>query len=194
MNIKWIIPVVIVILFIVWAGASYNSIVSRQQNVKQTWAQVENQYQRRSDLIPNLVQTVKGAANFEKSTLTQVTEARSKASSVHINASDLDNAQKLHQFQQAQQQLTGALSHLMVRVERYPKLQSNQNFLALQNQLEGTENRITVARQRFNKAAQNYNTGIHQFPKNLFANLFGFHDKAYFQAQKGAEKAPQVQF
>jgi LemA protein len=194
MNVKTIVAIVIVVILAIWGIGSYNSIINKQENVNQAWAQVENQYQRRSDLVPNLVQTVKGAANFEKSTLTQVTEARSKASSVNISAKDLDNPQKLQNFEQAQQQLSGALSHLMVRVERYPKLTATQNFQNLQNQLEGTENRITVARRRFNLAAQKYNTTIRHFPKNIFANIFGYNEKAYFKAQKGAQKAPQVQF
>jgi LemA protein len=194
MNIKSIIAIVIVVILAIWGIGSYNSIVNKQEDVNQAWSQVENQYQRRSDLVPNLVQTVKGAANFEKSTLTQVTEARSKASSVNVSAKDLENPAKLQEFQQAQQKLSGALSRLMVRVERYPKLTATKNFQSLQNQLEGTENRISVARRRFNQSAQQYNTAIRHFPKNIFANLFGFNKKAYFKAQKGAEKAPKVQF
>jgi LemA protein len=194
MNIKTIIAIVIIVILAIWGIGSYNSIINKQEDVNQAWAQVENQYQRRSDLVPNLVQTVKGAANFEKSTLVQVTQARSNASSVHISAKDLNNPQKLHAFQQAQQQLTGALSHLMVRVERYPKLTATKNFANLQNQLESTENRISVARHRFNLAAQKYNADIRSFPTNIFAGIFGFDKKAYFQAQQGAQKAPKVHF
>ncbi|HYW34822.1 MAG TPA: LemA family protein [Balneolaceae bacterium] len=194
MNIKTIIGIVIIAILAIWGVSSYNGLVNKQEKVNQAWSQVENQYQRRSDLIPNLVQTVKGAANFEKSTLTQVIQARSKASSIQINAKDLNNPQKLQQFQQAQQQLSGALSHLMVTVERYPKLTATQNFQDLQNQLEGSENRISVARRRFNQAAQQYNTDIRHFPTNIFAGIFGFHKKAYFKAEKGAQNAPKVQF
>jgi len=194
MNIKTLIGLGIVALLVIFGISSYNGLVQKQQNVNQAWAQVENQYQRRSDLIPNLVNTVKGAANFEKQTLTNVIEARSKATSIQISASDLNNPQKLQQFQQAQQQLSGALSRLMVTVERYPELKANQNFRDLQTQLEGTENRIATERRRFNQAVQNYDTSIKKFPTNLFANLFGFQEKAYFKAEKGAEKAPEVNF
>jgi len=194
MNIKTLIGLGIVALLVIFGISSYNGLVQKQQNVNQAWAQVENQYRRRSDLIPNLVNTVKGAANFEKQTLTNVIEARSKATSIQISASDLNNPQKLQQFQQAQQQLSGALSRLMVTVERYPELKANQNFRDLQTQLEGTENRIATERRRFNQAVQNYDTSIKKFPTNLFANLFGFQEKAYFKAEKGAEKAPEVNF
>jgi LemA protein len=155
------------------------------------WSQVENVYQRRADLIPNLVNTVKGYADFEKETLTQVIEARAKATSVNINPQNLD-AQSLKNFQDAQSGLTSALSRLMVVVEKYPELKANQNFLDLQAQLEGTENRITVERQKFNEAAQAYNVNIRKFPRNIFAGMFGFEKKAYFEAEQGAEKAPEV--
>ncbi|HKK45413.1 MAG TPA: LemA family protein [Balneolaceae bacterium] len=194
MNIKTLIGLGIVALLVIFGISSYNGLVQKQQNVNQAWAQVENQYQRRSDLIPNLVNTVKGAANFEKQTLTSVIEARSKATSIQISASDLNNPQKLQQFQQAQQQLSGALSRLMVTVERYPELKANQNFRDLQTQLEGTENRISTERMRFNQAVQNYNTSIKKFPSNIFAGVFGFNEKAYFKAEEGAEKAPTVNF
>ena len=164
-----------------------------QEGVTAQWSQVENVYQRRSDLIPNLVNTVKGYADFEKETLTQVIEARAKATSVNINPDKLD-AQSLQNFQNAQSGLSSALSKLMVVVEKYPDLKANQNFLDLQAQLEGTENRITVERQKFNQSAQAYNTFIRQFPKNIFAGMFGFEKKAYFEAEKGAEKAPEVKF
>ena len=164
-----------------------------EEGVTAQWSQVENVYQRRSDLIPNLVSTVKGYADFEKETLTQVIEARAKATSVNVNPSKLD-AQSLQNFQDAQSGLSSALSRLMVVVEKYPDLKANQNFLDLQAQLEGTENRITVERQKFNQSAQTYNTFIRTFPKNIFAGMFGFEKKAYFEAEKGAEKAPQVKF
>jgi LemA protein len=168
-------------------------LVSREEGVNSQWSQVENVYQRRADLIPNLVNTVKGYANFEKATLTAVIEARSKATAVNINPKNLDAA-SLQKFQSAQDGLSSALSRLMVVVERYPELKANQNFLELQAQLEGTENRITVERQKFNESAQEYNIYIRKFPKNIFSGMFGFQKKAYFEAQQGAEKAPQVQF
>ena len=168
-------------------------MVTMQEGVTAQWSQVENVYQRRSDLIPNLVNTVKGYADFEKETLTQVIEARAKATAVNINPDKLD-AQSLHNFQNAQSGLSSALSKLMVVVEKYPELKANQGFLDLQAQLEGTENRITVERQKFNQTAQTYNTFIRTFPKNIFAGMFGFEKKAYFEAEKGAEKAPQVKF
>lgn len=194
MNIKTIIAVGVLILLAIWGVSSYNGLVEKQENVNQSWAQVENQYQRRSDLVPNLVNTVKGAADFEQETLTQVIEARSRATSVQLNTGDLDDPQKLQQFQQAQNQLSGALSRLLVTVEKYPELQANQNFRDLQVQLEGTENRIATERQRFNEAAQRYNTSTRRFPTNIFASLFGFDEKAYFQAEEGAEDAPEVNF
>ena len=168
-------------------------MVTMQEGVTAQWSQVENVYQRRSDLIPNLVSTVKGYADFEKETLTQVIEARAKATAVNINPEKLD-AQSLQTFQNAQSGLSSALSRLMVVVEKYPELKANQGFLDLQAQLEGTENRITVERQKFNQTAQSYNTFIRTFPKNIFAGMFGFEKKAYFEAEKGAEKAPQVKF
>ena len=194
MNIKTIIGVVVVVLLAIWGISSYNGLVEKQENVNQAWAQVENQYQRRSDLVPNLVNTVKGAADFEQETLTQVIEARSKATSVQVNAGDLDDPQKLQQFQQAQNQLSGALSRLLVTVEKYPELKANQNFQDLQTQLEGTENRIATERGRFNEAAQSYNTTTRRFPTNIFAGLFGFDEKAYFEAEQGAEQPPEVNF
>ena len=168
-------------------------MVTMQEGVTAQWSQVENVYQRRSDLIPNLVSTVKGYADFEKETLTQVIEARAKATAVNINPQKLD-AQSLQNFQNAQSGLSSALGKLMVVVEKYPELKANQGFLDLQAQLEGTENRITVERQKFNQTAQSYNTFIRTFPKNIFASMFNFEKKAYFEAEKGAEKAPQVKF
>ncbi|MFO7800211.1 MAG: LemA family protein, partial [Rhodohalobacter sp.] len=162
--------------------------------VNQAWAQVENQYQRRADLIPNLVSTVRGAANFEQETITQVIEARSRATSINLEAGDLNDPQALQQFDQAQQQLSGALSRLLVTVERYPELTATQNFRDLQTQLEGTENRISTERMRFNRAAQEYNTSIRRFPANMVAGIFGHEQKAYFEAIAGAEQAPEVSF
>ena len=168
-------------------------MVQKDEAVKSQWGTVESAYQRRLDLIPNLVETVKGYADFEKSTLTQVIEARAKATQVTIKADNL-NAESMKQFQAAQGELSGALSRLLVSVEQYPNLKANENFLDLQKQLEGTENRIAVERRKFNEMAQDYNTFIRQFPKNIWANLFGFEKKAYFEAEEGAEKAPKVNF
>lgn len=184
---------VFVLLLVFPAISTYNGLVSRQEAVSAQWAQVENVYQRRADLIPNLVETVKGYANFEKQTLTDVIEARSKATQVTINPEKLDE-NSLKSFEQAQGNLSSALSRLMVVVERYPDLKANQNFLELQSQLEGTENRITVERMKFNESAQGYNTYIRKFPKNIFASMFGFEKKAYFEAKEGADKAPEVKF
>jgi len=192
----WIVLAVIAVLLLLAYSSikgSYNNMVTMQEGVTAQWSQVENVYQRRSDLIPNLVNTVKGYADFEKETLTQVIEARAKATAVNINPDKLD-AQSLQNFQNAQSGLSSALSKLMVVVEKYPDLKANQGFLDLQAQLEGTENRITVERMKFNESAQSYNTFIRTFPKNIFAGMFGFEKKAYFEAEKGAEKAPQVQF
>lgn len=196
MKKTWIILAVIAVLLLVAYSSvknSYNSMVSMEEGVTAQWSQVENVYQRRSDLIPNLVNTVKGYADFEQETLTQVIEARAKATSVNINPDKLD-AQSIQNFQNAQSGLSSALSKLMVVVEKYPELKANLGFLDLQAQLEGTENRITVERMKFNESAQTYNTFIRTFPKNLFAGMFGFEKKAYFEAEAGAEKAPEVQF
>ncbi len=183
------------IVLLLFSGINTNNrLVEKEETVNSAWAQVENQYQRRSDLIPNLVNTVKGAANFEEETLTSVIEARSKATSVQINAGDLNNPQKFQQFQEAQSQLSGALSRLLVSVERYPELKANQNFRDLQTQLEGTENRIATERMRFNSAAQGYNTSVRKFPASVWAGIFGFDQKAYFQAEAGADTAPTVDF
>lgn len=183
----------IVLILVLWGSSRYNSLVTKEEGVTAAWSQVENVYQRRADLIPNLVSTVKGYADFEKSTLTAVIEARSKATSVTIDPTKL-NESNIQQFQQAQDGLSSALSRLMVVVEKYPDLKANQNFMDLQAQLEGTENRIATERRNFNQAAQDYNTQIRRFPSNIFAGLFGFDKKAYFQAETGAEKAPEVQF
>ena len=196
MKKTWIVLAVIAVLLLVAYSSikgSYNNMVNMQEGVTAQWSQVENVYQRRADLIPNLVSTVKGYAEFEKETLTQVIEARAKATSVQINPEKLD-AQSLQTFQQAQGGLSSALGKLMVVVEKYPELKANQGFLDLQAQLEGTENRISVERMKFNQTAQTYNTFIRTFPKNLWANMFGFEKKAYFEAEKGANKAPTVAF
>src|SRR6266487_577913 len=192
--------VLVVLLFVaVFAalavGGSYNRLVRLQQTVDQSWAQVQNVYQRRADLIPNLVNTVSGAANFEKSTLVQVTNARASVGRVQLdpNKAPTDAAQ-LQQFQAAQGQLSNALSRLLVVVERYPELKANQNFLGLQAQLEGTENRISVERGNFNTAVQNYNTAVRSFPTNLIAGMFGFAQRPFFTAQQGAERPPAVNF
>jgi LemA protein len=184
----------LIVLISLLSGISiYNRLVSSQENVNQSWANVQNVYQRRSDLIPNLVATVKGVANFEKSTLTAVIEARAKATSVNIDPKNLDEA-SLQKFQSAQDGLSNSLSRLMVVVERYPELKATQNFSELQAQLEGTENRIAVERRNFNEAAQGYNSYLRSFPRNIIAGMFGFQKKPYFEAQKGAEVAPNVQF
>ncbi|MFN3529869.1 MAG: LemA family protein [Bacteroidia bacterium] len=174
-------------------SCGYNSMVSKDEAVSSQWANVETAYQRRADLIPNLVSTVKGYADFEQETLTQVVEARSKATSMNVDASKLDEA-SIQQFQANQQQLSGALSRLLVVVEKYPDLKANQNFLELQSQLEGTENRISVERRRFNEMVQDYNSYIRKFPNNLIAGMFNFEKKGYFQAEAGTENAPKVAF
>ena len=175
------------------SSCGYNSMVKMREEVDEKWSQVETQYQRRADLVPNLVNTVKGAADFEKETLTQVIEARSKATSIQINPGEL-NEQNMKAFQSAQSELSGALSRLLVSVERYPELKANQNFQTLQAQLEGTENRIAVARKKYNEAVRNYNTKTQTFPENLTASMFGFEKKPYYEADKGAEEAPEVEF
>ncbi len=175
-------------------GGMYNRLVASDEQVASAWGQVQNVYQRRLDLIPNLVETVKGYAAHEKTTLEDVVNARSKVSQLTVSPEMINRPEALAQFQQAQQGLSGALSRLLVVVERYPDLKANQNFLALQSQLEGTENRITVERMRFNEAAQRFNTLRRSFPTNMVANLGGFHEKAYFKADEGAAKVPVVKF
>ena len=187
--------VVVVIIAAVVLIAPYNRLVGLSQAVDAQWAQVENVYQRRADLIPNLVATVQGAANFEKSVLVEVTNARASVGQVQTSAKDLPNdPAAFARFEQAQAALSSALSRLLVVVERYPDIKANANFQTLQAQLEGTENRIAVERMRYNERAQEYNTAIMQFPGKLIASLFGFKAKAYFQAQPGAERPPQVEF
>jgi LemA protein len=190
---KWIIPVVIVVILAIWTISSYNGLVGVRADARTAWSNVESSYQRRNDLIGNLVKTVQGAADFEKSTLTDVIEARSKATSVTIDPSNITPDQ-MAQFQQAQAGVSGALSRLLVNVERYPDLKANANFLALQSQIEGTENRINVARDRYNEVVNVYDKKKHGFPAVIFASLFGFEDMARFKAEAGAEKAPEVNF
>ncbi|PZX47021.1 LemA family protein [Algoriphagus chordae] len=194
---KFLIPIGILLVLGIFiytkAVGTYNTFVQTEEVINGQWAQVETQYQRRSDLIPNLVSTVKGYAEFEQSTLTQVIEARAKATSVNVDAGDL-TPEKLAQFQGAQDNLSGALGRLLVSVERYPDLKANQNFLELQAQLEGTENRIAVARRDFNQSVQAYNSNLRTFPNNIFAGWYGFEPKGYFEASEGSENAPSVQF
>ncbi|NBU70787.1 MAG: LemA family protein [Bacteroidetes bacterium] len=174
-------------------SCGYNQMVSKEEAVGGQWANVEAAYQRRADLIPNLVSTVKGYAQFEQETLLGVVEARSKATGVQVNADKLDEA-SIKKFQESQAALSGALSRLLVVVEKYPDLKANQNFLELQSQLEGTENRISVERRRFNEMVQDYNAYIRKFPNNLISGMFGFEKKGYFKADAGSEKAPKVEF
>lgn len=195
-NKTWIIVGVIALIVIILYSSikgSYNNMVTKEEAVTSQWGNVENVYQRRLDLIPNLVNTVKGYAAHEQEPFTKVIEARAKATQVNINPQNL-NAESLKQFQAAQGELSSALSKLMVVVEQYPDLKANQNFLDLQAQLEGTENRIAVERRKFNETVQDYNTFIRKFPKNIWASIFGFEKKAYFEAEAGAEKAPEVKF
>lgn len=192
----WITLAIIVVLLFAgysWVKSTYNTMVTQDEGVKTAWSQVENQYQRRMDLIPNLVNTVKGYATHEKETLEGVVSARAEASKTTIDPSNL-NEESMKKFQAAQGELSSALSRLMVVLERYPDLKANQNFSELQAQLEGTENRISVERKRFNETAQTYNTYIRSFPTNILAGMFGFQPKAYFSAESGAEKAPKVEF
>jgi LemA protein len=188
-----VVVLIAVVLLGVTGLGSYNSLVQLDEKVQSAWGQVQNVYQRRSDLIPNLVETVKGAAQFEKDTFTAVTEARSKAGQVTMPSAP-QNAEQLQQFQQAQDQLGSALSRLMVVVERYPELKATDAFRDLQSQLEGTENRIAVERMRFNETARDYNTARRRFPTVLIASIMGFHPRPYFEAEQGANKPPPVKF
>lgn len=188
----WI-SILIVVILVFMLGQTYNSMVQKDEIVKTAWSQVENQYQRRMDLIPNLVNTVKGYASHEKETLEGVINARAKATQMTIDPSNLDAA-SLQKFQATQGALSSALGRLMVVLERYPDLKANQNFMELQAQLEGTENRISVERKRFNETAKMYNTYTRSFPQNMIAGMFGFMPKAYFQSEVGAAKAPKVEF
>lgn len=186
--------VILIILTISWGVGVYNRLVALNENINQAWSQVENQYQRRYDLIPNLVETVKGVANFEKETYTAVTEARAKVGQIRLTADQLSDPNAFQKFQQAQDGLSNALSRLLVVSENYPQLKANENFLQLQAQLEGTENRISVERMKYNQVVQEYNTQIKRFPAAIIANMTGFKEKQYFRATADAEQAPKVQF
>lgn len=188
-----IITIVVIVLVALWGISSYNGLVSMDENVSNQWANVETQYQRRSDLIPNLVNTVKGYAKHESETLESVMQARSQATQVKIDPSNC-TPQQLTAYQKAQGDVTTALGKLLAITENYPDLKANQNFLELQSQLEGTENRINVARKDFNDTAKKYNTSLRRFPRNIIASMFGFEKRNYFEAEAGAEKAPKVEF
>ncbi|MDY0780903.1 LemA family protein [Tenacibaculum sp. IB213877] len=194
---KWLVPLIVIAVFAFaiygWAKGFYNTAIVHQEDAKTAWSNVESSYQRRNDLIGNLVKTVQGAADFEKSTLTEVIEARAKATQTTINPGDL-TPENIAKFQEAQAGLSGALSRLLVSVERYPDLKTNKNFLELQSQLEGTENRINVARDRFNEAVNVYNKHIKQFPGNILAGIFNLEEMARYKADPGSEKAPDVDF
>jgi len=190
---KGIVLVVVLALIALWGVKQYNKIVALEEGVESAWGQVENVYQRRADLIPNLVATVKGYAAHESQTLTDVINARARATQITVDPTDLD-PEDVAKFQAAQSELSGALGRLLVSVEQYPDLKANQNFLDLQAQLEGTENRITVERKKFNDAAQAFNTKIRKFPVNLIASIGDFEKKGYFKAEEGSEKAPEVSF
>jgi LemA protein len=183
----------LVLIVVMSSVSAYNKMVKYDEGINEAWSQVENVYQRRADLIPNLVNTVKGYAEYEQETLTQVIEARSKATSVNVSAENL-NEETLAKFQEAQQGLSSALSRLLVVVEKYPDLKANQGFLDLQAQLEGTENRIATERRRFNEVTREFNTYIRKFPNNIFAGWYNFDQRPYFKADEGADKAPEVKF
>jgi LemA protein len=186
--------IVIVALVLVLGGcgcSSYNNLIKADQGVKNSWSNVETNYQRRTDLYNSVIKTIEGSANFEKSTLKEVIEARAKATSVQVN---LDNPESLQQYQQAQNQLQGAFGRLMAVAEAYPDLKTTKAFQDFQTQIEGTENRINIARQDYNTTVNNYNLQVKTFPNNIFANIFGFHEKAYYQANPGSENAPDINF
>lgn len=188
-----IIIIVVAVVAIIWCVTSYNGLVKMDEGVGTAWSNVENQYQRRADLIPNLVNTVKGYASHEKETLDAVVSARSRATQMTVSANDL-TPEKLQAYQKAQGEVGAALGRLLAITENYPDLKANQNFLELQAQLEGTENRISVERRNFNEAAKEYNTAIRTFPRNLIAGMFGFEKRPYFEAEEAASKAPEVKF
>ncbi|WP_353779331.1 LemA family protein [Winogradskyella sp. 3972H.M.0a.05] len=190
---KWVLPLILVLVIVLWGMNINNSAIGLQEDVSQAWADVESSYQRRNDLIGNLVKTVQGAADFERGTLKDVIDARAKATSISIDPSNI-TPEQLQQFNQAQSGLTSALSRLLVTVERYPDLKANQNFLNLQSQLEGTENRVNVARDRFNEAVRPYNEYVRSFPRSLLAGPLGFKKMDYYKAEEGSEKAPDVNF
>lgn len=191
-----IIGIILFLAFTVggWAVKVRNNFVTSEENVNQSWAQVQNVYQRRYDLVPNLVETVKGYAAHERETFITVTEARSKVGQIQLSGDVLDNPEKFKQYQQAQSELGGALSRLLAVAENYPQLKANENFLQLQSQLEGTENRIAVERRRFNESAQSFNTLLRRFPENIVAQFFGFKTRPYFEALVDAQTAPKVKF
>lgn len=196
MDIRKYLPLILIGLVVVLVFSmcgAYNGAVGKEENVKKAWSQVENQYQRRADLIPNLVNTVKGYANFEQQTLNAVVSARASATQMKIDPNDL-TPENIQRFEQAQQGLSGALGRLLMVTENYPDLKANQNFLDLQKQLEGTENRISVERKNFNEAVNSYNSSIRRFPTNLLVGMFGFSPKGYFQAAAGSDRAPEVKF
>ncbi len=190
---KWLIPIILIVILAIWGVGVNNTAVNLEETVTKTWGNVESSYQRRNDLIGNLVKTVQGAADFERTTLREVIEARAKATSTTINAGDL-TPENMAQFQQAQSGLSGALSKLLVSVERYPDIKANQNFLELQSQLEGTENRINVARDRFNESVEPYNNHVRTLPNKLITGLLGFGEKVYYKSDAGSENAPDVDF
>lgn len=194
---KKFIPIIIVaaviVILVAWAISAYNGLVVKDEACSKQWSKVESQYQRRMDLIPNLVNTVKGYASHEEATLLKVIEARNQASQVKIDAENMTQEQ-LNNFQQSQENLSSAIRGLNIVVEKYPDLKANQNFLELQSQLEGTENRIAVERQRYSDVVNEYNTSVRRFPNSIFASIFGFDKKPYFEAQTGAENAPKVEF
>lgn len=189
----WIIVAVVALFLVLWAVSGYNGLVALDETVSNSWSNVETQYQRRADLIPNLVSTVKGYAKHEQQTLESVVKARSEATQVKIDPSNL-TAEKMAEYQKAQGEVSSALGRLLAVAENYPDLKANENFLNLQTQLESTENRINTARRDFNNVAKEYNTAIRRFPKNILAGLFGFDKKDYFEAEEGSEKAPTVEF
>ena len=190
---KTLVIIAVLAIIALWGITGYNGLVGMDEGVQTKWADVETQYQRRADLIPNLVNTVKGYAAHESETLQAVVEARAKATSVNIDPTNM-SAEQIATFQKVQDGVSSALGRLLVTVEKYPDLKANENFKELQAQLEGTENRISVARRDYNEAARKYNTTLRSFPKNILASIFGFEKKAYFEAQEGSEQAPAVQF
>lgn len=192
-NLTLLIVLGLVLILGVWGCSGYNSLVKEDENVKRTWNNVQTEYQKRYDLVDNLVNTVKGAANFEQSTLTAVVQARSKASSIQLNSDQL-TPENMQKFEQAQSELSGSLNRLLVTVERYPDLKATQNFLELQHKLDGIESDVRNSRRLFNESVNTYNTKVRSFPTNLFAGMFGFKAKEGFKAETGAEKAPKVQF
>ena len=192
-NLPLLIILGLVLILGVWGCSGYNSLVREDENVKKTWNNVQTEYQKRYDLVDNLVNTVKGAAKFEQETLTQVVQARAKASSIQLNADQL-TPENMQKFEQAQSELSGSLSRLLVTVERYPELKATQNFLKLQEQIPAIENDVRDSRRRFNESVNTYNTKVRSFPTNIFAGMFGFKSREGFKSEEGAEKAPKVQF